>query len=329
MGLPKMAAIVVVVALMLSPSQAQLSPFFYATTCPQLPFVVLNVVAQALQTDDRAAAKLIRLHFHDCFVNGCDGSILLVDVPGVIDSELNGPPNGGIQGMDIVDNIKAAVESACPGVVSCADILAISSQISVFLSGGPIWVVPMGRKDSRIANRTGTSNLPGPSETLVGLKGKFKDQGLDSTDLVALSGAHTFGKSRCMFFSDRLINFNGTGRPDTTLDPIYREQLRRLCTTQQTRVNFDPVTPTRFDKTYYNNLISLRGLLQSDQELFSTPRADTTAIVKTFAANERAFFKQFVKSMIKMGNLKPPPGIASEVRLDCKRVNPVRAYDVM
>lgn len=69
MGLPKMAAIVVVVALMLSPSQAQLSPFFYATTCPQLPFVVLNVVAQALQTDDRAAAKLIRLHFHDCFVN--------------------------------------------------------------------------------------------------------------------------------------------------------------------------------------------------------------------------------------------------------------------
>lgn len=59
--------------------------------------------------------------------------MLLVDVPGVIDSELNGPPNQGIQGMDIVDNIKATVESACPGVVSCADILAISAQISVFL----------------------------------------------------------------------------------------------------------------------------------------------------------------------------------------------------
>lgn len=66
-------------------------------------------------------------------LQGCDGSVLLEDVPGVIDSELNAPPNNGIQGLDIVDNIKAAVESACPGVVSCADILALASQISVVL----------------------------------------------------------------------------------------------------------------------------------------------------------------------------------------------------
>lgn len=68
MASPKLTAFVVVVALMLGSSHA-LNPFFYAFSCPQLPFVVLDVVAQALQTDDRAAAKLIRLHFHDCFAN--------------------------------------------------------------------------------------------------------------------------------------------------------------------------------------------------------------------------------------------------------------------
>lgn len=205
----------------------------------------------------------------------------------------------------------------------------VKFNYGIWQSGGPMWAVPMGRRDSRIANRTGTSNLPGPSESLDGLKAKFGVHGLDSTDLVALSGAHTFGRSRCLFFSDRFNNFNNTGRPDPTLNPAYREQLRRQCTSQQTRVNFDPITPTRFDKAYYTNLVSLRGLLQSDQELFSTPRADTTTIVRTFATNQPAFFNQFVKSMIKMGNLKPPPGIASEVRLDCKRVNRARAYDVM
>lgn len=50
-------------------SLAQLNPSFYAKTCPNLPNIVNAVVAKALQTDARAGAKLIRLHFHDCFVD--------------------------------------------------------------------------------------------------------------------------------------------------------------------------------------------------------------------------------------------------------------------
>ncbi|XP_038901994.1 peroxidase 2-like [Benincasa hispida] len=326
MASPKLTALVAVLALMVGCSQAQLNPFFYTFTCPQLPFVVLDVVSRALQTDDRAAAKLIRLHFHDCFANGCDGSVLLEDVPGVIDSELNAPPNNGIQGLDIVDNIKAAVESACPRVVSCADILALSAQVSVVLSGGPAWIVPLGRKDSRIANRAAAANLPSPFETLDVLKAKFAAFGLDSTDLVTLSGAHTFGRSRCLFFTGRFDNFNNTGLPDPTLDAAYREQLRQLCTTPVTRVNFDPITPDTFDKNYYINLQNHKGLLQSDQELFSTPGADTTAIVNTFAASQLLFFIQFGNSMIKMGNLSPPPGTPSEVRLNCRRINPTTTF---
>lgn len=48
-------------------------------------------------------------------------------------SELGAPGNANITGFNIVDDIKAAVEDACPGVVSCADILAIASVESVSL----------------------------------------------------------------------------------------------------------------------------------------------------------------------------------------------------
>lgn len=59
----------------------------------------------------------------------------------------------------------------------------------IFEAGGPSWVVPLGRRDRRTANREGASNnLASPFDTLDGLKRQFAAQGLDSTDLVALSG---------------------------------------------------------------------------------------------------------------------------------------------
>ncbi|XP_023532668.1 peroxidase 2-like [Cucurbita pepo subsp. pepo] len=326
-------AFLCLVGLMVGASLAQLNPSFYAKSCPNLAKIVNGVVANALRTDARAGAKLIRFHFHDCFVDGCDASVLLENAPG-IDSELDAPGNQGIQGLNIIDDIKSAVEKACPRTVSCADILTIASRESVVLAGGPSWIVPLGRRDSRTANKEGaTNNLASPFEDLDGLKAKFSVFGLDSTDLVALSGAHTFGRSRCAFFSHRFANFNGTNRPDPTLDPAYREQLRRVCSSSETRANFDPTTPDKFDKNYYTNLQGLRGLLQSDQELFSTRGADTVAIVNRFAKNQDEFFKNFGRSMIKMGNISPLTGKKGEIRLNCRRVNsPPRAdegHDVM
>lgn len=55
---------------------------------------------------------------------------MLEDAPGIV-SELNSPGNQGIQGLEIVDAIKADVEKECPGIVSCADILAQASKDSV------------------------------------------------------------------------------------------------------------------------------------------------------------------------------------------------------
>jgi hypothetical protein len=48
---------------------AQLTPTFYDGTCPNVSTIIRGVLAQALQTDPRIGASLIRLHFHDCFVD--------------------------------------------------------------------------------------------------------------------------------------------------------------------------------------------------------------------------------------------------------------------
>ncbi|KAH7565612.1 hypothetical protein JRO89_XS09G0234200 [Xanthoceras sorbifolium] len=308
---------------------AQLTPDFYSESCSNVTNIISDILVDAFGSDIRIGASFIRLHFHDCFVNGCDGSLLL-DNSDTIVSEKDAPPNkDSVRGFDVVDRMKAALESACPGVVSCADILTIASERSVFLSGGPEWAVPLGRRDG---TQSGGLDIVMPAffDTLDVLKRKFIDVGLnDNTDLVALSGAHTFGRAQCLTFIQRLYDFNGTGESDLTLDPTFARSLRRLCpmpldgntTVLSILTNLDLNTTDSFDNRYFTNLQSNQGLLQSDQELFSTPGADTVEIVNNFASNQTAFFESFVESMIRMGNLRPLTGNEGEIRLNCRVVN--------
>ena len=45
-----------------------LFPQFYDHSCPRVKEIVRSVVAQAVARETRMAASLVRLHFHDCFV---------------------------------------------------------------------------------------------------------------------------------------------------------------------------------------------------------------------------------------------------------------------
>ncbi|KAJ1420913.1 Secretory peroxidase [Sesbania bispinosa] len=321
------SALVVVIGAVLLPlsSDAQLDPSFYNDTCSDLHSIVRGVLTNVSQSDPRMLASLIRLHFHDCFVQGCDGSILLNNTATIASEQDAAPNNNSIRGLDVVNQIKTALENACPNTVSCADILALAAEISSDLANGPVWQVLLGRRDSLTANQTlAAQNLPAPTFNLTQLKSSFSAQGLNTTDLVALSGAHTIGRGQCRFFDNRLYDFNNTSSPDPTLNTTYLQTLQAICPNGgpgTNLTNLDPITPDTFDSKYYSDLQLLMGLFQSDQELFSTTGADTIDIVNSFSSNQTLFFENFKASMIKMGNIGVLTGSQGEIRTQCNFVN--------
>jgi len=58
---------------------------------------------------------------------------LLNDTATIVSEQGAVPNNNSIRGLDVVNQIKTAVENACPNTVSCADILALGANISSVL----------------------------------------------------------------------------------------------------------------------------------------------------------------------------------------------------
>ncbi|XP_043696764.1 peroxidase 72-like [Telopea speciosissima] len=301
-----------------------LYPQFYDLSCPKAQEIVKSVVAQAVAKETRMAASLLRLHFHDCFVKGCDGSLLLDSIGTIISEKTSNPNRNSTRGFEVIDEIKSALEKECPETVSCADILALAARDSTVLTGGPTWEVPLGRRDSRGASVSGSNhNIPAPNNTFRTILTKFKLQGLHIVDLVALSGSHTIGNSRCTSFRQRLYNQTGNAQPDYSLDQSYASQLRTGCPRSggdQNLFFLDYVSPTKFDNYYFKNLLAYTGLLSSDEVLF-TKNKESMELVKQYAENNELFFEQFAKSMIKMGSISPLTGSRGEIRKNCRMIN--------
>lgn len=47
----------------------------YQNSCPEAEPIVFSWVDKAITDDPRIAASLLRLHFHDCFVNASDDRV--------------------------------------------------------------------------------------------------------------------------------------------------------------------------------------------------------------------------------------------------------------
>ncbi|KFK27367.1 hypothetical protein AALP_AA8G373800 [Arabis alpina] len=311
--------LITIMMIMGDQAQAQLDSDFYRESCPSLFPAVRRVVQRAVARERRMAASLLRLFFHDCFVNGCDGSILLDDTSSFVGEKTAGPNNNSVRGFEVIDRIKSRVERLCPGVVSCADILAITARDSVRLLGGPGWSVKLGRRDSTTASLSAANSgvIPPPTSTLNNLINRFRAQGLSQRDLVALSGAHTIGQAKCATFRNRIYN-------ESNIDLTFALSKQSSCPASSgsgdnNQATLDLRSPGRFDLNYYRQLLNHRGLLTSDQVLYNN--GSTDSLVVAYSRSLNAFYSDFVRAMVKMGDISPLTGSNGQIRTNCRRPN--------
>ncbi|KFK36806.1 hypothetical protein AALP_AA4G173700 [Arabis alpina] len=303
--------------------EGKLKMKFYHKTCPQAEEFVREIVSKKVAANPSLAAKLLRVHYHDCFVRGCDASLLLDSVAGKAASEKEARPNRSLSGYEIIDEIKSRIEEQCPKTVSCADILTLAARDAVsYQFGRPLWSVFTGRVDGRVSLETEAArDLPSAGANFTTLRDLFAESDLDVVDLVALSGT-----ARCGVFSRRLSNFTGKGDTDPSLNPSYASLLKSKCSDESQRLNssavvgMDPTGPLTFDAGYFVSLLQHKGLFTSDAALLTDSSA--TSIASLFQ-NSDTFLDQFGQSMIKMSSIKVLTlgDEGGEIRRNCRVVN--------
>jgi peroxidase len=228
------------------------------------------------------------------------------------------PNNPSLRGFEVIDAIKDALETACPGTVSCADIIAFAARDASYLLGKITYDIPSGRYDGRVSNSTeALSSLPPPFFNLTQLIDIFAKNNLSIVDLVTLSGAHSIGRSHCSSFTTRLYP-----TIDPTMDQDFGSFLRTKCPANVSTdgiVAQDFITPDNLDTNYYDNVQSLKGLFFSDWSLLTSP--ETLQLVEDYSSVPGLFEESFGKSMVNMGYLGVLDETQGEIRKSCSAIN--------
>ncbi|CAK9174990.1 unnamed protein product [Ilex paraguariensis] len=302
---------------------------FYRDKCPEAQNVVWSAMKEILSQQKNATAQLLRLLFHDCFIEGCDASVLLDDSNGNKNHsiERQAIPNRTLKGYNFIDTIKEELENLCPGVVSCADIIALATRDGIVLSGGPFYPVLTGRRDSNQSfYEMAMAGIPRPDGNI--------------TETLR---AHNIGKIGCEFIQPRLGNFLGTGQPDPSIPVDFLEEMRIHChdmgnssaqnggsSSMRTRgmreftmsmtyfqgLSSSISSGVGFDTHYYLSLLRGRGLLFADQQLMANEM--TAQVVMDYASDDGTIFrKDFARVMVKMSGLGVLTGSNGQVRLNC------------
>ncbi|KAL6985136.1 Peroxidase 18 [Sarracenia purpurea var. burkii] len=304
-----------------SSSLSDLSFNFYSVSCPSAEFIVKNTVRSASSSDPSIPGKLLRLFFHDCFVEGCDASVL-VQGNG---TERSDPANASLGGFSVIDAAKRVLEIFCPETVSCADVLALAARDAVEFSGGPGMAIRTGRRDGRISAASNVRpNIVDTSFSMGEMVKIFSSKGLSLNDLITLSGAHTIGSAHCSAFSDRFtVGPRGNlTLIDSSLDRDYAFRLAKQCPAgaiSSVTVANDPETPFVFDNRYFKELLDHKGLFQSDSALLADQRAKDK--VAEFAGDQARFFDSWGQSFLKLSGLNVKTGNAGEIRRICSAIN--------
>ncbi|KAM0900897.1 hypothetical protein ACQ4PT_020360 [Festuca glaucescens] len=310
--------LVLAIAIARSSCVVALDVGYYAATCPDAEATVRQAMEQQFYNDNTIAPALIRMLFHDCFVRGSDASVMIVPTA-ARSSERVAIPNQTLRGFNIVNRIKTVLESACPGVVSCADALALMARDSVVFLGGSSYDVPLGRRDGLQSNAWEV-NLPAPFAPLDDVLAAFAAKGFSAEETVVLLGGHTVGATHCAAFRYRLKNAD-----DGTMDENLRRDMTAACGVGDVAPEDDPTefldpgTPFVVDNACFGQMVGNRSLLQVDQE--AATHAVTAGHVAYYAASPDAFLQRFSEVMAKLATVDVLEGDAGEVRKVCSAYN--------
>ncbi|KAM3406979.1 hypothetical protein ACQJBY_000799 [Aegilops geniculata] len=287
-------------------------------------------------TGNDARPGLIRLMFHDCFVNGCDGSVLLKTSR---ESSADGKTeqasgfNIGLRGFEVIDKIK---EKLGDYKVTCTDALIYAAREAVYeLSNHKIAypVAGPGRKDGVISRSEDPGNqLPGTGPDLKVIVKKFTDKGpFTEKDVVALSGAHAIGVAH---------RTNAIGAIDPTADtpsPYKTAIIQEMGTKDVVKNNVrdfgqGPLTTSGYkdnnkvnmsakgvlDNSFYNAVLQKMALFPSDRVL----GMDAKAIVTDYMNNPDTWNQDFGNAMEKLSKLPATTDPSKiEIRQVCSKTN--------
>lgn len=315
----------------------------YAAKTPQavMDKVVKQEVQKAINRDPGVGAALVRLVFHDCWVRGCDASVLLDKTSSGGSVEKKAANNIGLRGFEVIDGIKSRLHG-----VSCADIVVFAGRESArILSKGNIdYDLVTGRLDGVVSSATeADATLPEPTFNFQQLKDNFnKTAGFDVEDLVILSGAHSIGVAHRSSFQDRL-----DAATQTPIDPNYQRALgckvkideQEQKTPNPTKKNnirdtgelfqcfsdynssgviLDHPKAGSLDNSYYSANLQFKVLFRSDWELnndgFAVDR------LNEYKDNATDWELDFSDAMSRLSNLTSS-GPLFEIRNNCRRTN--------
>ncbi|CAM0958199.1 unnamed protein product [Alopecurus aequalis] len=301
------------------------------------------------------APGLVRLLFHDCFVTGCDGSVLLESTPknprGT--TEKNAPKNDHLRGMELLQEIRDAIfKAADKKNVSCADAIVFGAREATFLLSNGKIEYPIdgpGRKDGVISSKQDAENtLPGATDNFEKLKRSFLAKDFTVGELVALSATHSVGVCHKPSFVDRLNLALST--PEVhQIDPDYQKVIIEESANANDNVAFKnnlrdmgkpAVDSSRFeekanekvdmtaanvlDSSYYSFNLQNMVRFTSDWELRNdTSSSDDNAgtFLESFKVHE-AWMTVFMQAMTKLSKLKSNGPFEAKFRQDCTRTNP-------
>ncbi|KAG8071005.1 hypothetical protein GUJ93_ZPchr0006g42122 [Zizania palustris] len=245
---------------------------------------------------------MVRLGWHDSGTHdknikewpqrgGADGSLRF-------DAELSHGANAGlVNALKLIQPIK----DKYPGI-TYADLFQLASATAIEEAGGPKIPMKYGRVDVTAAEQCPPEGrLPdaGPRVPADHLREVFYRMGLGDKEIVALSGAHTLGRSR----PDR----SGWGKPETK----YTKDGPGEPGGQSWTIEW-----LKFDNSYFKDIKEKRDqdllVLPTDAALFDDPSFKVYA--EKYAEDQEAFFKDYAEAHAKLSDLgakfDPPEGFS-------------------